>query len=482
MSILDSLRTGVISFLFPDWSEETRNRVSEMQERRDYREGRHKQQIKPKPGKSDDNVYINFSGLVIDRSISMLFGDGVEFDLPGEGDDTPEDKYINQVWDKNKRNIFLHRMALLASEDGTGYVKIVEDGIVEDKVSLPRLVLIDPKWVTMDTNPEDFEEVIRYTIRFNTVGPDGKELARKQIHEYQDASENWSIEDWQASSATAGKWELMQSEIWEHNFAQIIHFQNLPSAENVYGTPDLPEDLIRLQDKLNFVVSNINKIIRLYAHPKSIAYGVGSEQKDVIDTSAGELIIVNQPEAFWKNVEMKSDLNSSNAFFRDLRQAFFDVARTVDIDSVADKLGGMTNFGLRVLYQDSINKVKTKQKLYGDAILEINRRLLIINGMDPDPGKIIWQDLLPVNGVEFSNELQMDIEMGILSKQTASGFKEYEWEQEKKRIDAEHEIEIEFQKEMFKQGANNPQLQQNMNQKTPVTKLKGGQTKSDNEM
>jgi len=158
------------------------------------------------------------------------------------------------------------------------------------------------------------------------------------------------------------------------------------------------------------------------------------------------------------------------------------VARTVDIDSVADKLGGMTNFGLRVLYQDSINKVKTKQKLYGDAILEINRRLLIINGMDPDPGKIIWQDLLPVNGVEFSNELQMDIEMGILSKQTASGFKEYEWEQEKKRIDAEHEIEIKFQKEMFKQGANNPQLQQNMNQKTPVTKLKGGQTKSDNEM
>jgi hypothetical protein len=286
----------------------------------------------------------------------------------------------------------------------------------------------------MDTNPEDFEQVIRYTIRFNTIGFDGKELSRKQIHEYQDVSSDWLIVDYQLSSATGGRWEETNREIWGYTFPQIVHFQNLPSADSVYGIPDLTEDLMRLQDKLNFVASNINKIIRLYAHPKSLAYGIGSDQKDVIDTSAGEMILANSPEAWWKNIEMQSDLASSSGYFTTLRQAFFDVSRTVDIDSVADKLGALTNFGLKVLYQDAINKIETKRQLYGDALLEINRRLLVINGMPDDPGEIIWHDAIPENGAEVSNELKIDIEMGILSKQTAADTKGYDWQQEQDRI------------------------------------------------
>jgi hypothetical protein len=441
MGIFDNIRTGMINFLFPGAGEIYNQRLLDMQERRDYREGRHKQQIKPKPGKTDDNVYINFSGLVIDRSISMLFGKGVEFDLPGEGDDTPEDIYINAVWKTNKKPIFLHRWGLLASEDGTGYIKLIPGGLVgQDGAELTRYVLVDPKWVTMDTNPEDFEQVIRYTIRFNTVGPDKKELARKQIHRFDDGIAGWVIEDWQASSGTGGKWIMTDSEVWAdksgipYDFPQILHHQNLPSADSVYGMPDLTDDMIKLQDKINFVASNINKIIRLYAHPKSIAYGIGADQKDIIDTSAGEVLLANNAEAFWKNIEMQSDLSSSANFFLTLRQTFFDIARTVDIDSVADKLGALTNFGLKVLYQDAVNKIETKRQLYGDALLELNRRLLIINGMNPDPGELIWPDVLPENGTEVSTELKTDIELGILSKQTAAGIKGYDWEQETERI------------------------------------------------
>ena len=106
----------------------------------------------------------------------------------------------------------------------------------------------------------------------------------------------------------------------------------------------------------------------------------------------------------------------------------------MDIDSIGDKLGALTNFGLRVLYQDALNKIKTKQKLYGDALLELNRRLLILNNMNPDPGAIIWPDPLPKNGAEVSTELKTDIETGLLSKQTAAGIKGYDWEQEMERM------------------------------------------------
>ncbi len=438
MSIFDSIRDGLRGFIFgDDLYGIVDERIQAMQLRRDYREGRHKKQIRPRPGKTDDNVYINFAGLVIDRSVSMLFGNGVEFDLPGEGDDTPADLYLADLWEANKKEILLHRWGLLASEDGTGYFKIVKEGVV-GKMGIPRarLVLVDPKWVTMDTNPEDFEQVIRYTIRFDTTGADGKPVARKQIHEIQDNS-TWLISDYYSSSMTGGKWVVMQEELWPYEFPQILHHQNLPSADDIYGRPDLTDDLIGLQDKLNFIAANINKIIRLHAHPKNINYGFGADNKDVVTLDVGEVLTANNADAWWKTIEMQSDLKSSSDFFLTLRQAFFDVARSVDIDSVGDKLGALTNFGLRVLYQDALNKIKTKQRLYGDALLELNRRLLVIGELPSDPGEIVWPEVLPENGLEESQEYQTDIDMGILSRQTAAIRKGYDWEQEQERIEGE---------------------------------------------
>lgn len=451
MSIIDNARNGLINFLFPGLNDVTNQRVMDMQTRRDYIEGRQRPQLKVRPGKTDDNTYLNFSGLVIDRSISMLFGGGIEFDLPGEGDDTPEDIFINDTWEANKKEILLHRLGLLAGGSGTGYIKIIPNGVM-GKLDIPRsrLVLVDPKWVEMKTNPEDFEEVIRYTIRFDTVGPDGKEVARKQIHSivdppvdkngvYDNSETTWLIEDYMASSATGGRWELMDSEVWPYVFPQILHFQNLPSADDIYGEPDLPDDLIRLQNKINFNVSNENKILRLFAHPERIGFGIGTGSKTE-DLGPGKILTVSDKDGFIKNIEMQSDMTASSEFIKMLRQTFFDVARTVDIDSIADKLGALTNFGLRVLFMDALNKIHTKQRLYGDALLELNKRLLIIAGMNNDPGKIIWPDPLPTNGIDLSKELKTDLEIGILDKQTATGLKGYDYQQVSDRL-AEQETQ-----------------------------------------
>jgi hypothetical protein len=137
---------------------------------------------------------------------------------------------------------------------------------------------------------------------------------------------------------------------------------------------------------------------------------------------------------------MQSDMSASSEFIKMLRQTFFDVARTVDIDSISDKLGALTNFGLRVLFMDALNKIHTKQRLYGDALLELNKRLLIIADMNPDPGEIIWPDPLPKDGVSLSAELKSDIEIGILSRQSAANKKQYDYQLEQERI-ADEEVQ-----------------------------------------
>jgi len=139
-----------------------------------------------------------------------------------------------------------------------------------------------------------------------------------------------------------------------------------------------------------------------------------------------------------QNLEMQSDLSSSLSFIRYLRQALFDVSRAVDIDSLSDKLGSLTNFGLRVLYQDALGKLEEKRGLYAEAIVEINHRLLELAGADDtDGGEVVWPDVMPVDAVGQAQALSTDIDFGLVSKQTASGLRGYTWEDEEKRMSNE---------------------------------------------
>ena len=97
----------------------------------------------------------------------------------------------------------------------------------------------------------------------------------------------------------------------------------------------------------------------------------------------------------------------------------FDITRTVDLDSLQDKIGSLTNFGLKVLYSDSIGKTGIKRLLFGEALLELIRRLLVINNFgETDPGVIVWPDFLPQNEQEEIEYLEKDLTNGLVSHET----------------------------------------------------------------
>jgi hypothetical protein len=101
-------------------------------------------------------------------------------------------------------------------------------------------------------------------------------------------------------------------------------------------------------------------------------------------------------------------------------------------------LGALTNFGLRVLFYDSIAKLNTKQELYGEALQELNHRLLVVGEKSPtDGGAVVWPDTLPENETEEVQGLQFDLGAGIVSKQTAARDRGYDWEVEQERMDEE---------------------------------------------
>ena len=417
------LRELLQSWLLP---QEVWHKMQEVTQQRDYRIGKQKRQLKMVPFQPDDNIVMNFTGLVIDRSVSMLFGKGIDTQFDTE----TAQEYIDMVLEANRQELFLHNMGLTGGEAGTFYVKIVPDGVVYKGVVYPRLVVLDPMLITIVTEPNDKEKVTAYHIVY-VVKEDGKETVRQEVTRKD--NETWVIE---YGIIENDKFKIEKTTNWEYDFPPIIHGQNLPNIESPYGDPDVTEDVVELQDRLNLTSSNISKILRLHAHPILVGVGMSGGNNSAVDIEPGKMVKVGADQDVHA-VEMQSDLMSSQQYLMTMRQALFDVTRTVDISSMSDKLGALTNFGLKVLYQDAIAKNNTKQALYGEVLEELFRRLLILNNMPEEHGVIIWPDVLPSDDKQDMEALKAEMELGLVSKETASTERGRDFEQESEKIAGE---------------------------------------------
>ena len=437
MGIYDTVQNFVQGLVWGGIDDNERAKMIER--KREYRKGIQAQQIEVKHG-ANDNITVNFVGLVVDRAVTMLFGNGVEFDMPGEGE-TPQDELIRGTWDANKQEILLHKIATLGAESGTCFVKLLPDGIRgRDGNLYVRLVALDPKMCEIETLPSDIEYVVKYIIKWKDR-KDGKEVRRKQeikrgADEAGIANDTWLIEDyWQKTNSN--QWNLERSEVWAYDFPPVMHWQNLPSPLSPYGQADITEDVIVLQDRLNFVASNMSKIIRYHAHPQTVVSGANASD---IAVEPGKALFLPGENGKAYNIEMQSDLASSFNFLQFLRQALFSITQSVDVSSFADKIGALTNFGLRVLYMDALSRLHTKQELYGDALVEINRRILVLSGdTNADGGAVVWKDILPQSETEETQALEADLRMGIVSKKTVAVARGYDWDEEQERMAEEQQ-------------------------------------------
>ncbi len=406
-----------------------------------YYSGNHRPQLKREMGKQDDNVIENFTGLVVDRSVSRLFQGGVQFVLPDNA--TAQQEWLDSVWDLNKKEIILYQAGLYGATDGTWYFKIIWDDVVDPytQETYPRLLPLNPRTVRIKTDPEDMNDVEEYKIEYSCVEKRGDTevtvLHREITHvaqpeqydigngEVMQTKETWVVDTYKQVGSLPI--QLLSSIPWEYDFPPIIHCKNLPSLEGCYGDSEI-DDVVNIQDKNNFVTSNSGKIIKFHASPTTIVTGVNASEVKPVDGAPNMMYAIANKDAKVSNLELTSDLASSRNIANDLRKSIFDISREPDITSLEGQLGALTNFGLHVLYTDAINKNDTKRQLYGDALLELNRRLLVLNnwvGEASRPGTITWGDPMPIN---ILDELQADnvaLDLGIVDKKTVAERKVY---------------------------------------------------------
>lgn len=351
----------------------------------DYYLGRHPRQLKVKPGQPDDNVVVNFARVIVDKGVSFLFGQDVQFQLD-ESAVTEAEEWLELCWRANRKLSFLQRLALSGAIAGHAFVKIVR------ATPYPRLVVLDPATVVVTLDPHDHEQVLAYRIQYPAVDPDTGRVATYRQRILQRDQASWAIVDERAYSGD--NWQVLREEVWPYPFPPVVHCQNLPNPHEFWGQSDLEDDVLQLCDILNFLLSNLVRIIRYHAHPKTWGRGFSARELQI---DVDETIVFSSPQAELRNLEMQSDLGSAVLVYDRLREALHEISRIPEVATGnLERAGSLSGVALSILYQPLLEKTETKRRLYGDLLVELNRRLLAIGGFGNDLLTTIhWTELIP---------------------------------------------------------------------------------------
>lgn len=406
--------------------DEERARQMEYKQGWDYYEGRQPLPLVIKPGQRDDNIILNLYKYIVNKGVAFLFGKEVGFDLE-EGKDTEAEQFLSQVWADNKKMALLQDVATNGAVCGHCYIEIVP--LAENKF---RLINQDPAYVRPQWDPHDIEKRLWYKIQYTSIGEDGKPLETKRLIEYDAASNTWLITITEKRNS-APAWQPVSETVWPYPFPPIVDWKNLPAPNQFFGKRDI--DNVAPQNGVNFVASNLQRIIRYHGHPKTWAKGFTAEQGVMIGPD--DMIIIPSADGEVHNLEMQSELTPTLTWFDKLTDWFLRISHVANLDPNEVSTGGLSGFTLKILNWDALDQTNVKRLLYGDALGEINRRLLVLGGYPEQRTTLHWQSPLPENKKEVAEELEKERNLGVVSKETMAGDLDRDWAQEQERLQAE---------------------------------------------
>lgn len=449
-----------------DFQKELRERRAMLEAARAYYSGHHLKPLKTRPGDKDPNVIINYCRKLVEASVAWLFGDnesgemlkmeleeGELAEAPADADDDEDaapapggqdrpraeaEAWLHEVWEANGGAQFLQKVGRRTSITGHGFVKVLPgDDPANGLEGLPKLVLQKPEIVSVLRQQDDTDEAEAYVIQWAEKRLSGTRLrevkVRQIIARLLPTPRPWVYATFEDTGRSGElRWQAVAGpEVWPYTWCPIVEWQNLANEDGYYGLSDL-EDLTTINDAINFAVSNINRILYIHGHPRTV--GTGFEAGDVEDTAIDSFWTIPNKEAKVQNLEMQSDLAAAYNFIQYLGQALFTIGRDLDMGTLREKIGQITNFGLRVLANLALSKLGEKRLNYGRAIIEINRILLELGGFPVQDTKLHWRNPLPEDEKEEVERLKVEREIGIVSKQSAAEERGRDWDTEKDRM------------------------------------------------
>lgn len=415
---------------------ERRERAAAVTKRREWYLGRHPDPLVVEPGKLNDNIKYNLAGRAINKALEFM-GEPKKLDLTPDDDktdDSPQQEAVDTLYELEFAEQFSD-LALEGALAGHNFVKLFVDdeGVFRAAVLDPSIVTVcwergrgfrvKPLWYRAQWREGDWhyrQDVVPVSL----IERVDDEYGRTVI----DYNRGWRILDYRMRENQTA-WELLNADDWGWPFAPIVDRPTLTVPWEYYGQPLLSDSLIDLNHAVNFIASNTARIIKFHAHPRTV--GAGMEPADVQRTAIDGLLTVPEGVQVY-NLEMQSDLSSSMGMLGEVKTQFFAEMRVVDQATVKDRIGNLTNFGLRMLYNDQIQLTERLRETFGALVSEVVYRMGVVLGLNFERPVAVWPEMLPTNLIERLQAQQLEADLGT-SKQTLAEERGRNWEIERER-------------------------------------------------
>lgn len=317
---------------------------------------------------------------------------------------TPEQSYLDSVWNLNLKDLLLQELFTTGSIYGHVFVKLIPNGLVDPFTGslMPRLVLLNPRNVSVFWDANDLGRVLWYRIHTSDS------LTHKgTIEDHVLTSEGWVVKSFESKN---GRFEKVADD-QVSPIPLIFDWKNQPNPFDYYGVADFGSTVIELNKVAIFVASNIAKIIKHHAHPKTIGIGIAPGQ--VTATSVDSFWAVPNEKAQIFNLEMRSDLRSSRDYLNMLMAQIYAEMREVNPTKEGGDLDQVTNFAVRVQFYPALIKTSAKRVIAAPQLSSICSYLLYLGGFSPLPVKVNFPQSLPKDPNADAQALTLDRANGL---------------------------------------------------------------------
>jgi hypothetical protein len=396
--------------------------------------------LRAQTGVPNLNVRVNRIKAIVNTGVDFLFGPGCTIRVtdaaaqaaPGDVQHSAKSApsataktaqaILDAVWgDDDQRLVTLSKLGFNGGVYGHVFVKVVPPRRGQaSATNPPRLALLNPQTLRMETDPEDADLVVRYTIEYALTAPDGKTPYRKRqtitrVDPLEDDAATgddpsggdddttWQVQNWEARGLAGESWQPVGApQVWPYALPPISDWQNYPSPNTHWGQRDVSQSLVDLNAQLRLVESNINKIGFLQGHP--YLYSSGADTGGIKPTP-GTILDLGAPDAKIGAVDASGDLQQLMAFAETIRA---DMDEESGIPGVATgrmeamPRGQVSGITMRLLYSAILARNEHKRRLYGQGIRQVCQTALLVCGMMLEEVKALafelgWQDPLPTD-------------------------------------------------------------------------------------
>jgi hypothetical protein len=425
---MDFITRTIMSAVIDD----ERARLNRIKEANDAYAGKYKDLLIVRQGQADDNTKPNLARLIVDKGKTFLMGAaGPKIKVDGN---EPAQAWLDACLKANRWPTKCKEIAQNGGIAGHAFIKL-SGARTERGETYPRIIVQDPANVTAHWDADDISDVLRYRIQYPAVGRDGKPMVKKQVIERDEAGAGWTVID---SEARNGGAFIETSRVaWPWPWAPMLDCQNLVAPNVYYGMADLETDVLHLIRRIQFVLSNAARLNRIHAHPKTWGRGFKTSQLEI---GADEMLVLPGETAQIGALEATGDMAGSMALYNALNDLLFMLARIPPITmSKLDNIGAIAGIALKILYGPIVELTNDKRGTYGDMIEQMAVRLLEMGNYAGATVTLEWPEIVPANEVEAQQVLLADKEAGLVSSETASAKRGYDWAKEKGLIDAQKE-------------------------------------------